>query len=87
MLICTKIKSIKKKKKRKFSVQEIIFKCSSNKRHYFSPIWYWGSNKIAMQLVSNSNWIQIKYNEWNLNSTIGLRFNSIQFNSNSIEKK
>ncbi len=32
-----------------------------------------------MQLELNSKWIQIEYTEWNLNSTIGLRFNWIEF--------
>lgn len=66
-------------------MQEIIFKRSWNKRHYFGPTWHWGSNNIAMQLELNSNWIQTQYTEWNLNSTTGLRLNWID--SNSIERK
>jgi len=32
-----------------------------------------------MQLELNSKWIQIEYTEWSLKSTIGLRFNWIEF--------
>jgi hypothetical protein len=81
-LFAPRLKTLKNKETTNIIMEQDIFsKCSSwSERHLFLPIWNWNPfNVFEFKYKFEFNLIKSKFNS---NSTIGLKFNWIDFKFN-----